>query len=83
MSSKYVIETGIPIPPIKRPCLKGKCKYPVLKELPVGGSVFLSTKDTRKAVQREQAYIGQFSKRNGLELTTRRVDGGIRVWRTA
>ena len=74
-----MIEQNIPIP-------EDRARYP-FKKMNVGDSVLLKPKtgeDRLKFHRRVSANRSLFQKRNpGVELISRSVDGGIRVWRTA
>ena len=75
--SKYVIEDGIPLP--KRKGGPGsKPKYP-FRQMDVGDS-FLC----RDVNQKTLSWAARIcSKRHGMKFATRKVDGGVRVWRIA
>lgn len=69
------VETGIPIP---LPATSGRRLYP-WHELEVGQS-FLATGGTKNSVA---AGASAFGKKLGRKFRTSKVQGGIRVWRTA
>lgn len=81
MSVNIRIEKGVPVP------VKCKTKYPLL-EMEVGDSFFVAIKDTKQAYN-EQAFVCADARRlrdrvnPSLRYTTRKVEGGIRVWRIA
>lgn len=67
------IQTGIPIP-------QDRASYP-FRHMKVGQSV-LVTGDDREIFNARRA-VSFWSKRNGPKFTSRLVDGGLRIWRTA
>jgi hypothetical protein len=70
------IEKGIPIPPDMRGMTKGKRKYP-FAEMEVGDSILLE--------QKKASGIGSYAQKclPGAKFSTRKVEGGIRIWRLA
>ena len=70
------VEEDVPVPPQRRrsPDLDG------FGEMPVGGYVFVEADDdeARKLPNRVSAA----GKRFGMKFTTRRLDGGVGIWRT-
>ena len=68
--SGHVIECGIPVP-FRLP------KYP-FKDMDVGESVFL-TFEEREAATNAAHHIGV---KLGRKFTTRRLQDGVRIWRT-
>lgn len=81
MSVNIRIEKGIPVP------VKCKTKYPLL-EMEIGDSFFIEAAQTKQAYS-EQAFVCADARRlrdrvnPALRYTTRRVNGGVRVWRIA
>lgn len=82
MSEKHVmkLESGIPIPAYGKG-ISGSCKYPLLLVMQVGDSFLIPTKNTQQEALAIQNYLSQWSKKHGQKHVTRRVDGGVRVWR--
>ena len=79
-----VIEDGIPIPGTLRDGSYGKNrKYPV-RDLDVGQSFFVPSSQFPPSGPDgvRISCLGQ-ARRHGFEITTRKVEGGARVWRTA
>jgi len=73
MAEKFKIEKGIPIPPAR----EGSGLTATLRKLAVGDSIFC-----RGITQQSVSTISsRFSKRDGLKFVTRKVKGGVRVWR--
>jgi hypothetical protein len=71
------IERGIPMP--KRRAAPRKYPFDKMK---AGDSFFIETAaDRSRAVV--QASVAATARARGVQITTRTVDGGIRVWRTA
>ena len=76
----YDIEEKVPLP---QPRLGGR-KYP-WTEMKVGDS-FIVTVDTEQQTAVQGTVAGSaraYGKKHGQKFTTRIVDGGVRVWRTA
>jgi len=81
--SEYAIEDGIPIPADGRGKTRGTGVLGVVGRLEPGQSVLI--------VDRTQASVaasGQVLRRTGrvpdtAQYTTRKVEGGVRIWRTA
>ncbi len=81
VGSEYGIETNIPVP------VERGSKYP-FASLKIGNSFFVKSRDEeRSAVQnRLNAAVNNFRKTKagtGRKFIVRRVEGGIRCWRTA
>lgn len=79
----YAIEKGVPIPP-KRHALSGGSKYP-WRQLEIGDSFLAPLPehgDARKHHASMTRSACQWAKAVNREFTTRRVEGGVRVWRT-
>ena len=75
----YKIEADIPIPvAVKKGGAGRKPKYP-FAELQVGESFLVPGKTTDKF----GATVTLARKRTGRNFTTRNVEGGVRIWRTA
>lgn len=76
----FVLESGVPIPPVKRNTCAGACKYP-FDELEIGEGFFLAGTSQIKF----GPYISVWKRRNSSakKFTVRSVEGGIRVWRVA
>ena len=68
----YEIEKGIAV---TQPRRGRPSKYPV-KEMKVGESFFVP-----KATSEFQRSVSQLGRRAGVKLSSRVVDGGVRVWR--
>lgn len=68
------IDTGIPLPDPKT----GGSKYP-WKDMDIGHSFFVPEQVTATF----KTQITNAQKRTGFRFTSRRVEGGIRVWRIA
>ena len=68
----YEIETGISIPPKIRNALRRD-----VERLAVGQSIFV----TGQANNRISVLAASIQKKTGRAFTTRRVDGGVRIWR--
>ncbi len=73
----YQIDKDIPIPSIKHD--RTSTIYP-LKEMGIGDSFFVPDKITGKKTTVRSTVIAT-SKRIGIKIVTRRVEGGLRVWR--
>lgn len=65
-----VVEKDVPIPPRSR-----RTKYP-WRSMEIGDSFFAKIKDTSAG-----PLVQQAQKSTGFLFTTRRVDGGVRIWR--
>ena len=74
----YKIEAGIAIPSANRYKGGRKSKYP-FADLKVGESFLVPSKTTMSF----GATVQTARKRTGFTFTTRNVDGGVRIWRTA
>ncbi len=76
----YEIDERVPVP---KPRLGGG-KYP-WGEMKVGDSFFVAVdKEPPSAVQGTVSGSARaYGKKHGQKFTTRIVDGGVRVWRTA
>jgi len=72
--TKFVIEKGVPVAP------PGNSIYP-FGELDVGDSFLLPTGAGNASAFRRSASL--WAARHGAKVTIRKVDGGVRVWRTA
>lgn len=72
----YEIEDGIEVPVISR------AKYP-WREMAVGQSFFVKNRsgDGRRTHQHMCSVAWAAKKRLGMKFSTRRVEGGVRVWR--
>lgn len=72
------VEKGIPLPGRKHH------KYP-FDEMDVGDSFFIPAKSADDAARAQVSALGAMRARRLLDkdFTTRRVDGGVRVWRIA
>lgn len=90
MTPKIVIESGIPIPKCGRP-EKDSCLYPVRK-LELGQSFLVPDIVGVRTQLRVSAIVSAATRRHYMEIvdgkevktrafTTRKVEGGVRVWR--
>lgn len=70
-----IIETGVEIPEAG---LVGKEKYP-FGRMEVGQSIFL---DGMNSMSSACVSARQIAKRQGKKFVTRKMDGGVRIWRT-
>lgn len=61
------IDRGIPIP------MRQNARYP-FREMRVGDSILLTGNSA--------GLTGQWARSTGWKFTTRKVEGGVRVWRT-
>jgi len=68
------IEKGIPIPSIQAEGLTV-----LLKQMEIGDSIFVPGKTTTGI----SSTLANVRAKNNFRFTSRTVDGGIRVWRTA
>lgn len=73
---KFVIEKGIPVPPIQK---KNKNGYP-FEHMDVGDSFFVKTDDKGDHI-RLTSSVHSFGRIHGMKFSIRMVDGGSRVWR--
>lgn len=73
MVDEVQIESGIPIPPIRR--RGGKARHIPWNEMFVGDSIFIAT------AWPTGNFTVHASKTTGFKFTTRIVDGGMRIWR--
>lgn len=71
------IEKGIPIPEITQGQRGRKSMYP-FKQMEIGDSVFFEGADSKS---KQMAAAKIYSKRYGIRLIGRTVDGGLRIWR--
>lgn len=71
---QFKIERGIPVPSARGALIK----YP-WAEMEVGDSLFFPAGNHPSV----SAISGQWATRHGRKFTTRKVDGGVRVWRIA
>jgi hypothetical protein len=71
--TQFEIESGIPAP---KPA--GKSKYAVLGTLEMGQSVLFDVSSSNTLSPAIAIYQG----RDGKHFVRRKVDGGVRVWRT-
>lgn len=65
------IKQGIPMPQAESPIRAA------LRDMEIGDSFDLTTGERNKGA------LNAAAKRVGISITTRKIDGGIRVWRTA
>lgn len=78
------IESGIPIP-VKAKVGRKQAKYP-FAGLAVGDSFFVpvipgkTLGETQRSISGSTGY---HARKTGMRFTSRRVDGGVRFWRTA
>lgn len=80
MSGQYQIETGVPLPAVKGKA--GTGRFGALAALEVGQSIFEPNYD----VSHRSAYASTrnvMRKYPGRKFSSRKVDGGLRVWRIA
>lgn len=82
-----LIEKNVPLPPVKRTGNNQKTSKwgKIASLLQVGDSILVPVKGTvtpevSVAVRNRMAHHG---KKLGHKYATRKVDGGIRIWRTA
>jgi hypothetical protein len=77
--TKGVFEEGVPIPPPNT--FRGPLSTMLwaLADKEVGSSVFFE--DANNELVR--VVVSKIKKRKGVDMTTRKMDGGIRVWRVA
>jgi hypothetical protein len=73
MTSKFKIEKAIPVPAIDR---KQRTIYP-FREMEVGDSFFVKDGD----VKRIGGSARQSGHHHNRKYATRKVEGGVRVWR--
>lgn len=76
------IEKGVPVPVEEKPFAgfaRSKSKYP-FAEMEVGDSVFYEGESNGGKVHASMVKSGQ---RHGRVFTSRKVDGGLRIWRIA
>ena len=77
---KYVVETGIAIPPIKRPMkVKGRETVYPWRKVKVGQSFHVPGAKIEAMASLASAY----GKRHDMKFTCRTMDGGVRVFRIA
>lgn len=65
-------ETGVPIPAINRELYRWK-------NMNVGNSLFFENANANSI----HVVAWKAGKRHGYKFTVRKIDGGVRVWRTA
>ena len=86
-TSQIPIETGIPIPAINKTSSQGSAgsrKYPVHRLVEVGMSFMIPHANLpASGITSVQTACNLSAKRHGFTITTRTVEDGIRVWRTA
>lgn len=70
-----IIEKGIAIPEAE---LVGKEMYP-FGRMEVGDSIFLPGMNSSSSAC---VSARQIARRQGKKFTTRKIDGGVRIWRT-
>ena len=80
--AKFKVEAGIPIPPRSAKLGARKdSKYPFAR-MEVGDSFFIPTTGPKDpAYKRLLSSVSQAKRRFGINLQSRVVDGGVRVWR--
>ena len=71
----FKIDKKIPLPSLRKPTTH----YPFAK-MKVGDSFFVPVKKPVDASRARCAAI-QYGKRNNIKFATRKVTGGIRIWR--
>lgn len=81
MTTKYVVEDGVPIPAIENAGSrkKGSGLRGMISRMDVGQSVFLSGKSRGYA----SGTVSNSAKETGHKYISRAVEGGYRIWRTA
>lgn len=70
----FKIERGIPLPPAS------KARKYSFDEMEVGDSVFFEDVSLRRKFYNAAKAMG---KRHGYKFSSRKVDGGFRIWRVA
>lgn len=79
----YQIEKGIPLPPRSRS--SGYSKYP-FADMQLGDSFVISLNPGESIDQlrfRANSALAKARKTTNAQFSSRTVDGGIRIWRTA
>lgn len=79
MSHPYQIEDGVPLPARERRAVTSPIGLAV-KSLENGQSFFIPDTDVTTGTR---GYATAAAKRCGKSVSIRKVDGGLRVWRTA
>lgn len=86
MEAQYTIERGVPIPPRKRRP-GGKWMHRGIGEALIamqpGDSVFIPGDGDLRQQARLLDACAREQRFDGRTFTTRRVEGGVRIWRTA
>lgn len=80
----FKVESGISITPHGNSAANGKgrkCIYP-FSTMAVGDSFFVACKD-KQAIHRMQSRLLVAARRQSVKASTRKVDGGVRVWHIA
>lgn len=77
----FEIEKNVPIPPKSRN--ERDSKYP-LRQMAAGDSFLIAIPDgaPKEQYARAQQSVQSYASRWKVKVTTRKVDGGVRVWRT-
>lgn len=65
---EVVIEKNVPVPP------KKTSRWSVTEDMEIGDSILVPSKG-------DAMNLYNYTKRNGIQCTTRQVEGGYRVWR--
>lgn len=76
--SEYKIERKIPIPRRSNSVNEHSVKYP-FRDMEIGDSIFFAKKGAAKA----QNAAAAWGRKNNRTFTSRTVEGGVRIWRTA
>lgn len=71
------IEKGIPIP--KRGSILSKGKYDFLALMDVGDSILIVDNGE---IKNFRSHAHRYAEMAGVKVATRKVEGGLRVWRT-
>lgn len=82
----FQIESGVAVPPVSRVGAKGQSKYP-FAQMHLGNSFMVPTVDgaKEKTLARLRGAAQNYVKsvEVTVKFTVRKVDGGVRCWRTA
>ncbi len=71
----FAIEKNVPLASRRR----NDAKYP-FRDMRIGDSFFVPHTDIR-AIPRVRSAASEWARRMGWEFTTRKVEGGLRIWR--
>jgi hypothetical protein len=81
--SEYVIEDGIPIPPDGRGKCRGTGLSGVIEKLQPNQSLFVADKTQAAVASTAQMLRSRNRVPASAQYATRKVEGGVRIWRTA